>query len=252
MGGLVLGILFIIGIGSRTKGKIKVDLINQKGEIEWKVRQSEPLDTISTVDPTDSTTFNGAIDFCKKGRAILNNGGNVDEADSYFAQALALDENYWEAKANIAGIHVIKGNLNKAYELANDVRDYAIATNNNLAFSNASLIMASAMETNIDPQTPLDKKKSEYEKIVAILEEALNRSPYDVVVRSAKIKAQIIGGFAREDIVKEISHSIQHEKFLEEFVTVLNSDEETKNRFLEECSDIARLIFPSEQQRSSS
>ena len=248
-GGFILGGLsLIVIIGHKSEGRVSIDLRNKKGELEWKVRQKKPLDTISSATPTDSTKSNEAIDLCQKGRAILNDVGNVDQAYNYFTKAVSLDDNYCEPKANMAGIHVIKGELKQAYDLANEVRDTAIATNNNLAFSNASLIMASAMETNIDPLMPSDKKKREYEKIVAILEEALNRSPRDVVVRTAKIKAQIIGGFAKEDIDKEISNSLADEKFVEEFVTVLNSDEELKRTFCDENSEVAHLFFPPEQK----
>jgi len=248
-GGFILGGLSLIVImGYKSKGKVSIDLRKQKGELEWSVRQKEPLDTISSATPTDTTRSDEAIDLCQKGRAILNDVGNVAQAYDYFTKAASLDDNYWEPKANMAGIHVIKGELKQAYDLANEVRDTAIATNNNLAFSNASLIMASAMETNIDPLMPADKKKREYEKIVAKLEEALNRSPHDVVVRSAKIKAKIIGGFAKEDIDNEISRCLADEKFVEEFVTVLNSDEELKSTFCDEYSEIAHRFFPPEQK----
>ena len=160
IGGIVLGLLclFVI-IGHHSKGKVIIDVKNQKGEMKWHVRQKEPFDTISSTAPTDSTGTKDAIAACNMGRKILNEHGDLGRALRYFSDAIALDPTYWEAKANVAGIHLIRGELGQAYQLATEVRDFAISTNNDLAFANASLILASVIETNLDPAAPATTKQ---------------------------------------------------------------------------------------------
>ena len=245
LGGVVLGILCLfVTVGHKSEGKLSIDVSKQKGELEWKIRQKEPLDTISPTAPTNSASIEDAISLCTKGREILNQHGDLDEACRHFSAAIALDDSYWEPRANMAGIHLIKGDLDDAYQLANQVKDFAITTNNDLAFSNASLIIASIIETNIDPSLEAGAKQQEYRKVVAILNEALERSPRDVVVRSAKIKAQIIGEFVREDIISEILTTREDKQFIEEFAAVLDADEELKSAFVKELSEVVELMFP--------
>ena len=246
IGGIALGCLCLIAItGQKSKGRMTIDVKNQRAELQWKLRQAEPLDTISPPSTTDSTDKIDAVAYCEKGREILRGHGDLDEAYRYFSDASTSDDSYWEPRANMAGIHVIKGELDQAFRMAEELRDFSISTNNNLAFSNASLIMASVVETSIDPDLAPDMKEKEYRKVVSILDEALNRSPYDVVVRSAKIKAQIVGEFEREDIINEILSSHDNEAFRDEFATVLDSDEELKTAFVDELPEMVALVFPS-------
>ena len=247
IGGIALGCLCLfVTTGQKSQGKMTIDMKNQRAELQWKVRQAKPLDTISPPSITNSTENIDAVAYCEKGREILRNHGDLDEAYRYFADASASDNSYWEPKANMAGIHVIRGELEQAYRMANELRDFSISTNNDLAFSNASLIMASVVETSIDPNLAPDMKEKEYQKVVSILDEALSRSPHDVVVRSAKIKAQIVGGFEREDIVNEILTSHDNETFRDEFAAALNSDEELKRAFVDELPEMIALVFPSD------
>ncbi len=247
IGGIALGCLCLFAItGRKSQGKMIIDVRNQRAELQWKVRQAEPLDTISPPSITNSTDKIDSIAYCQKGREILRNHGDLDEAYRHFSDASASDNSYWEPKVNMAGIHLIRGELDLAYRVAEEVRNFSTSTNNNLAFSNASLIMASVLETSIDPDSAPDTKEKEYRKVVNILDEALNRSPHDVVVRSAKIKAQIVGEFEKEDIVKEIMASCDDEAFRNEFATVLASDEELKKVFVDELPEMAALVFPSQ------
>ena len=61
------------------------------------------------------------------------------------------------------------------------------------------------------------------------------------------MKAQIIGGIAREDVVSEILSIGDDRKFIEEFAAVLNSDEDLKSAFVEELPEAVQVIFPCEQ-----
>ncbi len=115
LGGLSLGILFAIPVlGQSSEGKM---IVNNEGvEIEWDVRQKDPIDTISSPNPTNNTESEKAKELCQKGRDILNGKSedqNIDvaEAFKYFSEAAKIDEGYWESRANMAGILVIKGEL---------------------------------------------------------------------------------------------------------------------------------------------
>ena len=244
IGGIVLGAVCLIVISSReSRGKFSVDLKEKRSDIEWTVRQEEPLDTIFPTTPSNTTNSYEAIRLCEEGRALLNGGGDIADAYGLFERAIALDSNYWEPKANMAGIQLIRGQLKEAYDLANEVKNAAFLLNNDLALANASLTMASAIETSIDPQAPADQKKGEYSKILALLDQALQRSPEDAVLRSAKIKAQIIAGSPREEIISELRTGFEHGDFLTEFSTVLRRDDELRDAFCKECPEIADVIF---------
>jgi len=246
LGGLVLGVLFIIPIlGQSSRGKV---IVNNDGlEVEWNVRQKDPIDTISSSNPTDSTESEKAKELCQQGRDILDGKAgekNIDIAKAFecFSKASEADSNYWEPRANMAGILVIKGKLEEAYNLAHQVRE--MAGNNTLAFANGSLIMATSIETSIDPESPIEKIRTKYQLIVNILEESLIKDEKDVVVRSAKIKSKILGNYQKDDILNDIKKGLSYPGFREEFVEVLNKDEALKKAFMSEYPELSVVIFP--------
>lgn len=216
-------------------------------EVDWKVRQQAPIDTITPVNVTNTTSSAQARDLCQKARAILgskgaNTSANLDEAHVLFQQAAKIDPDYWEPRANMAGILVIKGRLQEAYEIANKIRISSGA--NTLAFANASLIMASAIETSISPSADVKIKAEKYKKIVLLLNEALERAPDDVVVRAAIIRTYILLGEDKSSIEGEMQRGLDYEGFRAELVASLNQDADLKSKFVAEYPAMAVELFP--------
>ncbi len=246
LGGLALSILFVIPIlGQSSKGKVVVN--NEGVEIEWDVRQKDPIYTISSPNPTNSTESEKAEELCQKGRDILNGKSgdeaiDIAEAFKYFSEAAEIDDGYWEPRANIAGILVIKGQLEDAFKLASEIR--ALAGDNSLAYANGSLIMASSIETSIDPESSPDIINEKYSLIVNILDESLQKNEKDIVVRAAKIKSKIFGNYEKDDVEHEIKEGIKYLGFREEFSDVLNKDDILKVAFVAEYPKLAVHIFP--------
>ena len=52
---------------------------------------------------------------------IFEKQGHYDQAKKYFLRALELDENFILAKLNIATLHQLEGNLEKANEIYIDI-----------------------------------------------------------------------------------------------------------------------------------
>ena len=243
LGGIALATLLLISvIGGKGSVRVQKDGMS----VEWDVRKLEPIDTLVPSRTTDSSESGDAKRLCQEGRDLLAShagGGsiNLEEAYSLFERAAEIDPKYWEPKMNMAGILILRGELEKAFTMASEIRMQH--HDNVLAFADASLIMASAIETSIDSNSH-QQVRSKYEKIIEILDEALAKAPEDDVVRSALIKSLILGGGERDRVGDYVRGGLKNAGFRGEFSAALEADNDLKREFASAYPELAAELFP--------
>jgi hypothetical protein len=156
---------------------------------------------------------------------------------------IKLDSSYWQPQSNIALVHLLQGHLREAYVKPEEVRTkYA---DDPEAFANASLIMASAIESNID-RADQKKVKDKYSIIIKILEQALERRKEDNVVRKSLIDAYIFGKIGKKRVEECLKNGLNVPGFRAEISKGLQEDEELFSNFEDEYPELKRVVFPTD------
>lgn len=243
LGGTVLAALLLISV---IGGKGSVRIQKDRMELEWDVRKLTPIDTLFPSQTTDSSVSGDAKRLCQEGRDVLAShagGESVDLGAAYslFERAAEIDSHYWEPRMNMAGILILRGELEKAFTMASEIRMQH--HDNALAFADASLIMASAIETSIDPKSH-QQARSKYKKIIEILDEALARAPEDDVVRSALIKSLILGEGERDRVDDCVRGGLKNAGFRRAFSAALEADNDLQREFASAYPELATALFP--------
>ncbi len=247
LGGISIGAYLVSRL--RPEGSGSLNVSKDGISTTWTVRNEAAISTVFPADLTDSTSSDKAKELCNLGRKILagkDRGSPVElsEVLDLFDKASSLDPNYWEPRANKAGVLVLLGRLHEGYDLAEDTR--AEYPDNSLAYANLSLIMATAIESSIDNKTASEEAIRKYKKMATILNSALHDRPEDIEVRIALIKSLIYAGRSDDDIISVIKDGTKHAGFKREFFRTLNEDNDLKSSFLSVDEDLYTDLFPVE------